>query len=59
MKFEESLKELQEIVTKLESGELSLENALKLYQDGIELSVSCKKQLESAKLKVQQLSEAE
>ncbi|MFA5658127.1 MAG: exodeoxyribonuclease VII small subunit [Oscillospiraceae bacterium] len=52
MSFENSLKRLNEILEQLESSSLSLEDSIKLYQEGIELSVSCKKELEAAKLKV-------
>lgn len=49
MKFEELLKELEEIVKELESGNLSLDDSIKKYQRGIELSAECKKMLEDAK----------
>lgn len=48
-KFEELLQELQEIVTSLESGRLSLEESVELYQKGMALSLECKKRLELAK----------
>lgn len=48
-KFEELLQELQEIVTSLESGKLSLEESVELYQKGMALSLECKKRLEQAK----------
>lgn len=48
-KFEELLQELQEIVTNLESGKLSLEESVELYQKGMALSLECKKRLEQAK----------
>ena len=41
-KFEESMKELEEIVEKLESGEASLEEALNYFEAGINLSNSCR-----------------
>lgn len=47
--FEQLLKELQEIVTSLESGKLSLEESVKKYQEGMELSLECKKRLDQAK----------
>lgn len=49
MKFEELLKELENIVKELESGNLCLEDSIKKYQKGIELSNECKKMLEEAK----------
>ncbi len=47
--FEELLNELQEIVTSLESGKLSLEESVKKYQKGMEISLECKKRLDEAK----------
>lgn len=49
MKFEELLKELENIVRELESGSLTLDESIKKYQKGIELSNECKKMLEEAK----------
>ncbi len=56
MKFEEAVLKLNEIVEKLESGEFSLEDSIKLYQEGIELSMSCKKEIENAKIKITQFN---
>lgn len=47
--FEELLKELQEIVANLESGKLSLEESVKSYQNGMAISLECKKRLDEAK----------
>ncbi len=47
--FEELLKELQEIVNRLESGKLSLEESVEVYQKGMALSLECKKRLDDAK----------
>ncbi len=52
VKFEESLKKLEKIVEDLEKGDLSLDEALKKYQEGIELSRSCSSRLENAKKKI-------
>lgn len=49
MKFEQLLKQLEEIVKELESGNLSLDESITKYQKGIELSNECKKMLEEAK----------
>jgi len=51
--FEESLKKLESIVDKLEKGDLSLEESLKLFEEGVGLSATCKKELEEAEGKVQ------
>ena len=56
--FEELLKELEEIVKELESGTLTLDESIKKYQRGMELSNLCKEKLLSAKeLIVQKMSE--
>ena len=47
--FEELLKELQDIVSSLESGKLSLEDSVKKYQSGMAISLECKKRLDEAK----------
>ena len=52
-KFEESLDRLESIVTQLEKGDIPLENALKLFEEGIQLSNSCRKELETAEGKVE------
>lgn len=48
-KFEELLKELQEVVANLESGKLSLEESVNYYKKGMELSLECQKRLDEAK----------
>ena len=55
--FEENLKDLEKIVERLESGECGLDESLKLYSDGIKLSSECKKALEEARQKIEQLSD--
>lgn len=52
MSFEENLTELAEIVAKLEKGDLSLEKSVELYEKGLLISENCKKELDSAKLKI-------
>jgi len=52
IKFEEALKKLEKIVEDLENGDLSLDDALKKYQEGIELSRLCNQRLENAKKKI-------
>ncbi len=53
--FEKSLGRLEEIVKKLENGNLSLEEAMKLFEEGVQLSRSCQKQLEEAEKRVEML----
>ena len=50
--FEESIKELEEIVEKLERGDASLDESLKLFENGIKLSKSCQKMLDNEEKKV-------
>jgi exodeoxyribonuclease VII small subunit len=52
-KFEECLQRLEKIVDELEKGELPLEKALGLFEEGIALSASCRKELEAAEGKVE------
>lgn len=47
--FEQLLQKLQEIVDRLESGKLSLEESVQQYQEGMALSLECKKRLDQAK----------
>lgn len=51
--FESSLQRLEQIVKKLEAGDLTLDDALKLFEEGIQLSQQCQKQLEEAENKVE------
>ena len=55
--FEKSLKELEQIVQKMESGDLGLEKSLQQFEQGIELAKSCQNALSAAELKVNQLIE--
>lgn len=59
MTFEESLKKLEKITEKLESGEITLDESLILYEEAMKLSRECNKTLETAKLKIKELSELE
>ena len=55
MKFEEAMKELELTVNKLESGEVSLEESMELFEKGVGLSRTCQKLLGEAQLKVTKL----
>ncbi len=52
-KFEECLDRLEKIVLELEKGEVPLEKSLTLFEEGMQLSASCRKQLEEAEGKVE------
>lgn len=55
IKFEEALKKLEKIVSDLEAGDMSLDESLSKYEEGIKLSKICSRQLEAAKSKVEML----
>ena len=57
--FETALKRLEEIVRKLESGELPLDSALELFEEGIQLSRFCSSTLERAERRVEILLKTE
>ncbi len=54
--FEDSLKKLEKIVEELEKGELNLDEALKLYEEGIHFSDQCLTKLNESKQKVEKLT---
>lgn len=53
--FEEALKSLENVVAKLESGETSLEESVRLFEEGMRLSALCQKRLDEADRKVERL----
>ena len=53
MKFEECLQRLEKIVQELERGDVPLEKSLALFEEGMQLSASCRKQLEEAEGKIE------
>jgi exodeoxyribonuclease VII small subunit len=53
LKFEDAMARLEEIVTGLEKGNLSLDESLKMFEEGIRLSKSCLKMLDEAQKKVE------
>jgi len=52
-KFEESLQRLEKIVAELEKGDVPLDKAVELFDEGMKLSGSCRKELEEAEGKVE------
>ena len=52
-KFEECIQRLEKIVQELEQSEVPLEKSLTLFEEGMQLSVSCRKELEEAEGKVE------
>ena len=57
--FEEQIVQLEEIVKKLESGDCSLDDSLKLFEEGIKLSKACHNMLENAEKTVNVLVNGE
>ena len=53
--FETSLQKLEKIIAKLEDGDISLEDSVKSFEEGIGLVKDCQKQLSQAELKVKKL----
>ncbi len=51
--FEASLQELEAVVKEMESGDLPLERALELFEKGMRLSETCRKQLEEAETRIE------
>ncbi len=56
--FEQSLKQLEQIVEDLESGDLPLEKAFKLFEEGVKLSKVCSTKLDETEKKISILLEA-
>lgn len=57
--FEESLTELEKIASKLESGDLGLDEAIKEFEKGIKLSKECSEKLDEAEKKINILVQGE
>ncbi len=55
--FEGALSRLEDLVAELEGGELSLENSLRTFEEGVRLVRRCSEQLKSAELRIRQLEE--
>jgi exodeoxyribonuclease VII small subunit len=53
--FEEALGQLDEAVAALESGQLTLEDALRIFEEGVRLTQRCQQALDNAELRIQRL----
>jgi len=53
--FEEAMKGLESVVARLESGEVSLEESIRLFEEGMKLSDTCRKRLDEADRKIEVL----
>lgn len=56
--FEQALADLEKIVQRLESGELPLEESLRLYEDGVRLTRACSARLDAAEGRIEILERA-
>jgi exodeoxyribonuclease VII small subunit len=59
IKFEDALQRLEEIVDRLETGELPLEDSLKVFEEGVALARRCSKYLEEAEKRIELLTKDE
>ena len=55
MKFEEALNKLAEINEKLSAEDISLEDSVKLFKEGVELTKLCQKKLDDSKQEIEQI----
>ena len=58
LSFEEALKKLESIVEQLEDEEITLEESVQLYEEGVKMSNFCTEILEQAELRIEQVNEA-
>ena len=56
--IEEALKRLEDIAEKLEDPDLDLDQAVRLYEEGLQLYERCAKKLDAAELRITQLADA-
>ncbi|MFT8736989.1 MAG: exodeoxyribonuclease VII small subunit [Zymomonas mobilis] len=56
LSFEEALKKLEEIVRRLESGDTTLEDSIRMYSQGDALKKQCEARLKAAQTKIEQIS---
>ena len=57
--FEEAMAELDELVSRMEDGELSLDDSLKAFERGVMLTRKCQEALSQAELRVKTLTDAD
>lgn len=58
MAFEDKLKTLEEIVQKMGSGEMKLDEMIKAYEEGQKLVVDCSKELEAIRLRIEKVTKS-
>lgn len=57
IQFEEAMKRMEEVVRRLEAGDIPLEEALELYQEGVQLSRVCAQKLDAIETQISQILE--
>lgn len=58
MKFEDSLKKLEGLVAKMESGELNLDDMIKAFEEGRTLVATCQKDLDAIRQRIEKVTKA-
>ena len=58
MKFEEKLKELEDLVAKMESGKLGIDDMIASFEKGRKLAEECQKEIESIRFKIEKVTGA-
>lgn len=58
MKFEDNLKKLEALVGKMESGELSLDDMIKAFEEGQKLVTACERELGEIRLRIEKVTKA-
>jgi exodeoxyribonuclease VII small subunit len=58
LSFEEALMKLESIVEQLEDEDITLQDSVKLYEEGVKMSKFCTEILEQAELRIEQVNEA-
>lgn len=56
MKFEDNLKKLESLVSKIEAGELGLDEMIVAFEEGRKLADECQKSLESIRLRIEKVT---
>lgn len=56
MKFEDNLKKLEELVNKMESGEMGLDDMIKAFEEGRKLVTECQNDLTSIRLRIEKVT---
>ncbi len=58
MKFEDNLKRLEELVSRMESGEMNLDDMIKSFEEGRALVATCQKELESVRTRIEKVAKS-